>query len=101
MYPNYARRWPIDYENFDWDAGNLAHITDFTPEEIEEAVLDPDRVPFSAYNQGSESRKALVGRTGEGDLLYVVYTIQSKKVRVITARDAEPAERRRYRKRGK
>jgi uncharacterized DUF497 family protein len=91
----------MDHEKFDWDSGNLDHLTDAEPEQAEEAILDPDAVYFSTYNRGAEQRKAPVGQADDGLLLYVVYTHRGGKVRVITVRFPDPAEQRRYRRRGK
>jgi uncharacterized DUF497 family protein len=54
-----------------------------------------------AYNVGRERRWALLGATEEGRRLYVVYTRRRGRIRVVSARDATPREKRRYRKRGK
>ncbi len=88
---------------FDWDEHNLAHVreNDVEPDEVEEAVLDPGRIGAPAYNLGQERRWALLGATEEGRILFVVYTRRRGLVRIVTARDATPNERRRYRKRGK
>jgi uncharacterized DUF497 family protein len=91
----------MDDGYFDWDQNNVEHLRYVTPEEVEEAVLDPDRISAHAYNMGTEERWALLGATEEGAILFVVYTVREGKVRVITARDAESNERRRYRRRGK
>jgi len=90
--------------NFDWDEHNTAHVREngAEPEEAEDAVLDPDGVGMPAYNIRRERRWALVGRVeGSGRLLFVVYTHRRGRIRVVTARDAEPQEKRRYVTRGK
>jgi uncharacterized DUF497 family protein len=83
---------------FDWDDGNRHKLDDHhvTVEEVQEAVLDPDRKPASAYNVGAERRRAIVGETLKGDILFVVYTERSGRIRVISARLAKPDERRKY-----
>lgn len=86
---------------FDWNDGNVLHLDDFEPEEVEEAFRDPDRIVADAYNVGNEKRSALLGATEAGDILFVVYTHRGKSIRVVTARDADKQEKRRYRQRGK
>ncbi len=92
-----------DRSLFDWDEHNIAHVLEngVEPDEAEQAVLDPRRVGTPAYNMGRERRWALLGATEEGRVLFVVYARRRGLVRVVTARDATPRERGRYRKRGK
>jgi uncharacterized DUF497 family protein len=89
-----------DGDPFDWDSGNRDHI-DFEVAEVEQAVYDPDRIVVDAYNAGDERRWALLGFTEQGDILFVVYTHRSGKIRIVTARAATKTEQRRYRQRGK
>jgi len=87
--------------DFDWDEANHAHIAahGLAPE-VEDALLDPERVGAPAYNVERERRWAAVGATQAGRALLVVFTLRSGPVRVITARDARRAERRRYHRGG-
>ena len=71
---------------FDWD---------------EEALTDPRRLVFRIRSQRGEERWAALGATEAGRILFVVFTRRRGRVRAITARDATPEEKRRYRKRGK
>jgi len=48
-----------------------------------------ERVPYG------EDRYAIIGMV-EGRLLYVAYTMRNDKIRIISARGAEPYEKRRY-----
>ena len=100
---------------FEWDDGNVAHIAEhgITPDEVEEAFADPRRLGVDAYTTPTERRWGLVGSTEEGRLLFVVYTRRGSatgpqpippdrlgsRIRVVTARDADPGLRRRYRRR--
>lgn len=65
-------------------------------EEAREAFLDP----LARYEDASpdeEARQACIGLTTDYQLLYVVHVIREGDVlRLISARLAEPAERRRY-----
>lgn len=86
---------------FDWDAHNEEHIArhHVTADEAEEAVLDPSRVPFTAHRgPHGQRRAALVGATEAGRLLFVVLEKRGQAFRVVTARDAQPSEKRRYRR---
>lgn len=85
---------------FDWDAGSEGHVTrhGVEPHEIEEALLDPWQISGDAFNVGTETREAVVGKTGGGSILFVVYTIRDGRVRPISAREATSREKRRYRR---
>ncbi len=88
---------------FDWDEGNEGHVLahGVGPVEVEEAVLDPNRLKDDARNVSAQKREALIGMTEAGRILHVVYTRRGEgggKVRPITARAADAAEKRRYRR---
>ena len=84
---------------FEWDEHNVAHIAvhGVTPEDVEEALGDPNRKEFVAYDTQTERRRAYVGETATGRLLFVVLTQRGEKLRVVTARDAKRTERRLFR----
>ena len=86
---------------YQWDDSNLDHIADHDIEdfEAEDALEDPRGVALGAYNKGNEKRYGIIGATEAGRILAVFYTFRSGTVRVATARDAKPGEKRRYRKR--
>ncbi len=89
---------------FDWDEENRAHVKDhgFSTDDVEAAVTDLRRVSAPAYNTDTETRKAVIGKTDDdGAIIFVVTTRRGNKTRVVTARDAERHEQRRYRRRGK
>lgn len=88
---------------FDWDHHNLEHIAnhDFEPDEVEEIFADPNNLGASAQNVGGEKRWALIGATEDDRISFVVYTKHKRVIRVVTAREAHPSEKRRYRKRRK
>jgi len=67
-------------------------------DEAEEAMSDPRRRGAPAYNVAGERRRAIVGTTETGRVLYLVYTWREGRVRVLSARDATRIERRRYRR---
>lgn len=88
-------------DDFEWDEANLGHVArhGVEPWEAEEAVIDPDRVGASARKTSGERRFAVVGATGSGRMLFVVFTQRGERLRVITARDVDDGEKRRYRRR--
>ena len=86
-------------DDFDWDkakaAANLAkHGVSF--EQAREAFNDPFAISFEDDREDySEDRLILFGMV-ENRLLVVVHTLRGDKVRIISAREAEPQERRKY-----
>ncbi len=66
---------------------------------MEEAFLDPGRFGVEAYGVPGEGRRAVVGAADAGRILFMVYTMRGEKVRLITARDADDNDKRRYRAR--
>ncbi len=85
---------------YDWDEANEEHIAlhGLEPEEVEEAMEDPNRFFIPTYNIPTERRYGLVGATAGGRIIRVVYTLRNGGYRVITAYDASKPERRRYRR---
>jgi uncharacterized protein len=88
---------------FDWDEANSQHLLrhGIEPGEAEEALLDPAGIGSSAHRLRGERRWAVLAATESVRVLVVIYTRRGEVIRVITAIDADPAERRRYRRRGK
>lgn len=87
---------------FDWDEANVTHLLTrhgVSPDEAEAAYADPRRQTISAYNVPAERRRGLIGTTADGRVLVLIYTIRESVIRIITARDADGAEKRRYRRR--
>ena len=89
----------LDGQGFVWDSDKAAsnaskHGVRF--EQAREIFLDQ----FARYEDASaqdEARQACIGLTTEYSLLYVVHVVREGDVlRLISARVAEPAERRRY-----
>lgn len=87
-------------DGFEWDDANIEHVArhGVEPREAEEALLDIGRVGIDAYNVRGETRWASLGSTEAGRVLFVVFTRRTEKIRVVTARDVEEKEKRRYRK---
>ena len=86
-------------ENFVWDDDKAArnwrdHGVTF------DMVREPFKDPFAiewidAEQDPNEERYAMIGMV-ESRLLFVAYTIRGQRIRIISARKAEPYERRKY-----
>jgi uncharacterized protein len=89
----------MEDENFAWDDGKAAqnwrdHAVTF--EMARDVFRDPFAIEWEDLAQDpNEERYAAIGMV-EGRLLFVGYTIRGDKIRIITARKAEPYERRKY-----
>ena len=80
---------------FEWDSDNVFHIErhQFTPEEVEEVFASGHQV-----RRTRQERYVALGETLDGRLAFVVFRRLARGlVRVITARDMDPAERRLFR----
>lgn len=88
-------------DSFEWDEANLNKnwerhgVTHFECEEIffnEPRVVAPDK-----EHSRHEVRYYALGKTNQGRLLFAVFTLRGKKIRIISARDMNKEERRWYR----
>lgn len=88
-------------KGFEWDEANVAknweqhQVTHIECEEIffnEPLVVKTDE----AHSQ-VENRYIALGKTDMNRLLFIVFTIRSDKIRVISARDMSRKERKYYR----
>jgi uncharacterized protein len=85
----------MDGPPFDWDDGNIDHIAkhEISPDEAEQVLLsDPLDVHFDPDVNGEE-RWTYLGETNSGRILNVVITVRGEKVRVVTAYEAEKADK--------
>ena len=74
---------------FEWDKGNIGKNLKHgvRDQESEEVFLDEQRFIFrDKLHSAGEERFRIIGKTKIGKLLFVVFTIRDKKVRVISAR---------------
>jgi uncharacterized protein len=89
----------MEDENFAWDDEKAAqnwrdHAVTFAM--AREAFRDPFAVEWEDIGQRrNEERYSMIGMV-ENRLLFVGCTIRDGKIRIVTARKAEPYERRRY-----
>jgi len=88
-------------EGFQWDAGNSPKIWDrhqVMPTECEEVFFNrPLIVGSDEQHSAGEERFYALGQTDGGRLLFVVFTIRGRLIRVISARDMSRKERRIFR----
>jgi uncharacterized DUF497 family protein len=86
-------------ENFEWDDDKAArnwrdHGVSF--EMAREAFADAFAVEWVDAEQDlGEERYAMIGMV-ENRLLFVAYAMRGERIRIISARKAEPYERRKY-----
>ncbi len=89
--------------SFDWDKGNIDKNLKkhkLSNKEIEQVFIN-DKEKFTFEDQKhsvTEKRHGIFGKTDNGKLLSVVFTLRKDKVRVITARSMSKKERRSYEK---
>ena len=71
---------------FEWDDANRSHIArhGVSPEEFEQG-MNNDPAPVAEYQIMGEQRAHVVGITGRGRLLELVYTVRSGRIRAVTA----------------
>jgi uncharacterized DUF497 family protein len=85
---------------FDWDDGNadknwLRHRV--SQSECEQIFFNQPLVTAEDdLHSYDESRHYALGQTDAGRLLFLVYTLRNERVRVISARDMTPRERKEY-----
>lgn len=81
--------WDIDKER----ANRKKHRVDFRT--AAKVFLDPHVIEFDDSASADELRFNAIGLV-DGRLLFVSYTIRGTVVRIISARGAEPHEKRKY-----
>jgi len=87
---------------FDWDKGNIdknwkKHKVSF--KECEEVFTNQSLLlNLDRKHSRKEIRFQALGKTNKERRLYLVFTIRNKKIRVISSRDQNKKERRRYEK---
>ena len=86
---------------FDWDDEIEDHIAKHgvTPDEVEDAMVDPRQIADVAYSTPTERRYAIIGATEAGRILFVVFTLRRGRIRIVTAFNAPRRARLCYRRR--
>lgn len=89
----------MDNEGFAWDDNKAAlnwRLHGVTFEMARDAFKDPFAIEWmDAAQDPNEERYAMIAMV-ENRLLFVAYTIREERIRIISARKAEPYERRKY-----
>ena len=87
---------------FIWDKGNLDknwHKHEVKTKECEEIFFDENKkIAKDKLHSNGEKRFIILGKTKKHRLLYLVFTMRGKKIRVISARDTNKKERKLYKK---
>ena len=87
---------------FEWDKGNqeknwLKHHV--VQNECEEIFFDVNNIIIKdIFHSKTEERKIIFGKTKKLRQLSIVFTMRSKKIRIISARDASKKEKAIYEK---
>ena len=84
--------------DFEWDsakeqANRTKHGVDFRA--AAKVFLDPHAIEFDDRDADGELRFNAIGMV-DGRVLFVTYTMRGDVIRIISARGAEPHEKRRY-----
>ncbi len=87
-------------KSFDWDEGNINKNWDkhrVHHLECEEIFFnEPIVTKVEKRGVSQEERVSALGLTNEGRFLFVVFTIRTGKIRVVSARDMNKKERKIY-----
>ncbi len=80
-----------DQPLFHWDENNHDHIArhGVSPEEAEQAILDPHAILLEIETRFGEERTEALGITASGQVLLVVSTFVGRAIRPITAYKAD------------
>src|ERR1035437_7259719 len=79
----YRRKLPM---NFQWDEHNEAKLASHSvdPEEAVDVFYN-DHIELPAYAVNGETRNDIFGRTNEGRVLLVAYTLRGELIRVVNS----------------
>lgn len=85
---------------FQWDEGNITKSYEkhgVLPKETEELFLD-ENVLFieDIFHSQRERRYIAIGQTTQKKILFAVFTLRGKSIRIISARRVNKKERRHY-----
>ena len=90
----------LESKSFDWDQGNINKNWDkhrVHHLECEEIFFnEPIVTKVEKRGVSQEERVSALGLTNEGRFLFVVFTIRTGKIRVVSARDMNKKERKIY-----
>lgn len=81
---------------FQWDKGNIGKSLKkhkVEDKEVEETFFDKHHRRFKdKIHSKGEQRYQIVGKTKKGRLLFIVFTMRTRKIRIISARDINKRE---------
>lgn len=86
-------------EAFEWDDGKAAlnwRNHGVRLEMARDVFQDIFAIEWIDDRHGDMEQRFVTVGTVEGRLLFVAYTLRGQRIRIISAREAEPRERRRY-----
>ena len=87
-------------EGFDWDSGNIEKNLikhGIGCQEAEEIFLDTNSLHTEDKKHSSkEERLIRIGKSFLGKVLIVIYTIRNNRIRIISVRDTNKNEMRKY-----
>lgn len=87
---------PDELDGFEWDEGNRKKIEKrMAVEAVESSFLGEPMIFFDEKNSGKEPRWILMNRVGERNV-FLVFTVRSNKIRVLSARYMHGKEVRKY-----
>ncbi len=85
---------------FDWDEWNITKNLKkhrVVQDEMEQIFTDPGKRIFrDIFHSRKEDRYIIIGMTDKHRVLYGVFTLRKKRVRIISARDLNRKERNLY-----
>lgn len=91
---------PYIFDGFEWDEGNTGHLDErhhLNPYDVE-GVFFNQPLEYALGNVNGEKRWLAIGPTDEGMFLDVIFTVRDRKIRVVTAYEASPEHKAKYRK---
>ena len=89
----------VGFEWDEWNIGKSYKKHGIRPKETEEIFLDKDvQIETDIKHQEQEERYVAIGKTFEDKILFVVFTLRSNVIRIISGRRANKKERRLYEK---
>lgn len=80
---------------FQWDKGNIGKNKKHLVEDLEceQVFFDKQKITFKdTVHSQKEKRFRIIGKTKKRRLLFVVFTIRGKKIRIISGRDTNKKE---------
>src|SRR5579871_6500685 len=87
----------IGFEWDEWNSGKNWEKHRVTPEEAEEIFFhDPFVLKSDSTHSTREKRYGVLGQTGTGRQIFLVFTIRKRHIRVISARDMNRRESEAY-----